>query len=93
MSKMRESECACVVTKCNDEDRRGSVRLMSTDNDNKRIAAIRTRVHEERSLVYALSQQLTGLQDLLKPCNNHLDDVSFFFLDDVTLEEKAGTPP
>jgi hypothetical protein len=63
----------------------------TVQTDDERIDAIRQRVHAERALAYALSQQLTGLRDLLKPCNNLLDDVSFFFLDEVTLNEMKST--
>jgi hypothetical protein len=48
---------------------------------DKRIAAIRAKVHEERTLLSELSKQISAdLKKLMKPASDQLDDVEGFFL-------------
>jgi hypothetical protein len=53
---------------------------MSAATD-KRIAAIRAKVRDERALLSALSKQVgADLKKLMKPASDSLDDVEGFFL-------------
>lgn len=59
----------------------------------RRINSIRERVRAERMIVETLSDQLTDLKQLVKPCHTYLNDVIFFYLDQTTLIEKAQAAP
>ena len=53
---------------------------MSAATD-KRIAAIRAKVRDERALLSALSKQVSvDLKKLMEPASYYLDDVEGFFL-------------
>ena len=61
---------------------------------DKRIAAIREKVREERALLYEFNKQIgADLKKQIKPASHYLGDVEGFFLDMEGVRGSIPLPP